>query len=227
MSRIGSLRHTLLVVTTLFATGCIPAVNHGPQIESGWTGGLTAAYPLGPRYSNGDWGQTPFLYGPLGVNLGHGWRQSENGGAIQLGVHVPATLALFPPGFFEIAQADAYYQLPAMDAGFGVNLSSSYVMPYLQAGRIGTNGSGWYTTQGLSVMWDDDEVTSNGSAAIFWMPTIAYQMARPSHTLHWFVTGGAGTEKLPCYDWERQCAVQAEARYVLSAGVSLQFHRRK
>jgi hypothetical protein len=224
--------YTLLVVLTVMASGCIPAVNHGPRIESGWNGGLTASFPLGPRYDNGDWGQTPFLHGPVGVNLARGWRTSGDGGALQLGVHVPAALALYPPGFFKLAQADAYYQLPArissgFDAGFGVNLASAYVMPYLQVGQIVDDDSGWYTTQGLTVMWDDG-VSSNGSAAIFWMPTLAYQQWKQSHTTHWFLTGGIGKEQVDCYNCDAgQCVRPNDIRFVLSAGVSVQFYQKK
>ncbi|MEX2282117.1 MAG: hypothetical protein WEE89_06515 [Gemmatimonadota bacterium] len=223
----GTLGRTLVAALGIFSSACIPVVNHGPQIEPGWNGGLTASLPVGPRYGNGDWGNTHYLFGPVGVNLAHGWRSGPEGSALLIGVHAPASLALFPPGFFELAQADAYYQLPArvsgsLDTGIGVNLASAHFMPYVQLGRIGANGSGWYTTQGVTVMWDDDNVTSTGSSAIFWMPTIAYQMGKPAHSYHWFVSGGVGkVQETYCYEF---CS---GIRLAVSAGVSVQFHRQR
>jgi hypothetical protein len=110
----------------------------------------------------------------------------------------------------------------SLDAGIGVNLASMHIMPYVQLGRISVSGNGWYTTQGVSVMWDDDGVASNGSSAIFWMPTVAYQMGNPNHTYHWFVTGGVGTvREAYCYE---PCS---ETRLAISTGVSVQFHRER
>src|SRR5687767_4419003 len=106
----ATLGHVLVAAVCIFSSACIPAVNHGPQVEPGWNGGLTASYPMGPNYGGGDWGH--WLYGPTGLNLSHGWRGTPDGGALLLGVHAPATMALLPAIFSDLAQADAYYQLP-------------------------------------------------------------------------------------------------------------------
>src|SRR5262245_52495590 len=83
----------------LFATGstvggCVPTVAHGPRVTPGLSGGLSASYPFGPRYSQGDWGAQPFMFGPAGVNLSHGWRNADaDDGAFQLGMHIPVMAA--------------------------------------------------------------------------------------------------------------------------------------
>lgn len=222
-------RSTIAILSVLGISGlcsaCLPAVNHGPQVEPGWNGGLSGAFSVGPEYSSGDYGAMPYFFGPTGFNLAHGWRSTEaDRGALLLGLHVPLALALFPRGVFELAQADAYYQLPqrytgSLDAGLGVNLAASHAMPYLQLGEIDANDSGWYMTHGLAKVWPGE---LSFRPALGWVPTLAYQIGRPRVTYHAFVTGFLGRES---YDSCSQCLDRA--RYQMSAGVTFQFHRRR
>lgn len=200
---------------------CVPAVSHGPRVSGGLSGGVTATLPLGPRYNDGDWGDQPFLYGPAGVDLGYGWAAAQpDRAAYRLGVHLPAPLVTF-------AQADAYVQVPgrwfgALDAGAGLNVSIYHVMPYLQLGRIGVAGSGWYTTQGVNFLRNTNDEYQNALYGVLWVPTLAYQWRRNKVTTHFFATAGLGRKYGPCVT---RCP-PAEERGLLSAGVALELHRR-
>ncbi len=219
-----------VLLATVVLSSCVPAVTHGPRVEPGWGGGFTVSLPFGPRYSEGDWGQQPFLYGPIGVNLNHGWRSADSlGGAFQLGVHLPATLVFFPAGLI-MAQADLYYQLPqggtgTMAAGAGANVSGDHLMPYIQLGGIGANGSGWYTTQGAGFYWNASNFGPNVFSTIVWLPTLAYQVQKGGTTTHFFVSAGLGKATGDCYD--RDSCQRDEVRRLLTAGLTLQFHRRR
>jgi hypothetical protein len=134
-------------------------------------------------------------------------------------VHVPVPA-------FGLAQADLYLQLPpaltrVVDAGVGVNIGLYQAMPYVQFGRIQADGSGWYTTQGVTLLRPAD-YASNALWGWAWLPTLAYQMPGSGRTFHMFVTGGYGQEYGSCV---HECSRPAEDRYLLAAGVMLEFHR--
>jgi len=95
-------------------------------------------------------------------------------------------------------------------------------MPYVQLGRMGEDGSGWYTTQGIAFQRATGEAT-NTVRGWAWLSTAAYQWRGATRTTHVFVTAGAGQEYGNCY---HQCG-PAEHRLALAAGAMLQFHRRR
>lgn len=219
-----------VIALSIALAGCMPVVHHGPEVRPGFTGGLSASYPLGPTYMEGDWGDQPFMYGPVGINLSQAWRNEEKGGLL-LAAHIPGTvfLAPHPRVLGSIAQLDVYYQLPervsgSTDVGLGVNAARTHVMPYAQFGRI-QNGSGWYTTQGVGVMMNENMYEPHEIASVAWLPTVAYQMGRARHTIHWFVSGGVGTEFGVCH-YGGYCTPD-EKRYLLTAGATVQFHAKR
>ncbi|HMI54670.1 MAG TPA: hypothetical protein VK494_00640, partial [Gemmatimonadaceae bacterium] len=92
---------------------------HAPNVERGFTGGLTASYTAGPEYENGDAGRTKFAYGPLGFNVGYGWSSDHvQGLGFRVGAYMPVPLVV-------AIQPDAYFQFPkrallGLDGGVGV-----------------------------------------------------------------------------------------------------------
>lgn len=201
-------------------------VTHGPQVENALSGGLTAGWSVGPKYNQGDYfGDWPVMVPSIGLNLNRGWRAEQaDEGAFQIGLHVPAiAVATFPAGLL-LTHFDSYYQFPAswtkeLDAGAGLNVSWLHVMPYTQLGKISPESNGWYTTQGFGLFFEGVEPWAVG-----WVPTIAYQSTKGSRTIHYFLTGSVLREPEKCN--AARCD-GPDVRYLLGAGVTLQFMKRR
>lgn len=170
--------------------GCFPVIAHGPRVEPGFDVALVTALEAVPGVGNG--GRTAFSPN-VGLSLNHGWAGSHpDNGAFQLGIHVPAGILLAPVELAPwVLQGDLFYQFPAstsrpLDAGVGLHGAYRRVMPYLQVGRIGERGSGWYSTQGVLVAWSNRDFEGNRQYATGWLPTIAYQSAHQNTTTHFF-----------------------------------------
>jgi hypothetical protein len=225
-----TIRSALLVGFSSLSASCMPAILHGPQVDPGLVGGISMSFPSIDQRHFGGVGGDRFLAGPFGINLGHGWRSDQPGGAaVQVGVFVPGVVFVPVLAGVELTQADLYVQLPArvtgqLDAGVGVNLAPTHAMPYLQVGRISDEGSGWYTTQGISVMWDQTRYHTNDVAALAWLPTVAHQTGRPTRTVHLFVSGGFGQQFGGCFGG--RCDAD-QFRWAVTTGVALQFHRKR
>ena len=112
------------------------------------------------------------------------------------------------------AELDLYAQAPIgftpFDAGTGVLLSPVHVMPYVQAGRMKPDGSGWYTTQGFAFLgsrphWgsvlSDGGATSERVTPRYWAPTVAYR-TRGRYGVHFYVSGAFGTARAKAYRLE-------------------------
>jgi hypothetical protein len=193
---------------------------HGPQLESGFTFSGVAGVPAGPRYNSGDEGNQPFLFPPVGASGGYSFVPDSGGVPFRIGLHVPVPAVV-------LAQADLNVQLrgasgASLDAGAGVNLSVNQVMPYVQLGDIDEEGTGWYTTQGVTLMRPASYAT-NLLWGWMWLPTAAYQWSWPGRTLHAFATAGIGEETGSCASY----CPDAERRYVLSGGVIYEFNTRR
>lgn len=219
----------ILCLAGTVSAGCLPMVTHGPQVENAVSGGLTAGLHAGPKYDMGDWVDWPAVVPSIGLNLNRGWRAEQpDEGAFQISVHVPAlAVAAFPAGLL-VTQADGYYQFPAkwtkdLDAGAGINLSWFHAMPYAQLGKISPEGNGWYTTQGFGAFAEDD---SNGYElwAVAWVPTVAYQTTKGNRTIHYFLTGSVLREPEKC---SFGICDGPDVRYLVAAGITLQFTKRR
>ena len=219
----------LVALASSAAWGCMPAVTHGPKVIPGTTGGFSFSYPVGPKYSQGDWGAMAYLYGPIGLNLNVGSRAEANEGAWLVGAHLPLIGFFAPPASLAVTQVDVYRQFaPRQDlfGGVGLSVNPAQAMPYVQVGRINEKDSGWYTTQGIAVFRDDTSWNQREIAAVMWLPTIAYQNGGARQTTHLFMTVGIGTELGECTDYNPGCRPN-EMRYAATAGVSVQFHARR
>jgi len=216
-----------LALSSTVAAGCLPMVNHGPQVENALSGGLSAGWSVGPKYMQGDWGEWPVLVPSIGANVSRGWRGDQlDEGALQLGLHLPAlAVAAFPAGLM-LMQGDSYYQFPAtwtgdLDAGAGLNASWLHAMPYAQLGRISPEGNGWYTTQGFGVFAEDD---FRDLYAVAWVPTVAYQSTKGNRTIHYFLTGSVARHPETCHIG---ICDKSDIRYLAAIGVTLQFNSRR
>jgi hypothetical protein len=147
---------------------------------------LTPQQGVGVRYGRAASASAPGL--SVGLTGSTGW--------------VLAELTESPGGMS--SELDLYAQAPVgftpFDAGTGVLLSPAHVMPYVQAGRMRPDGSGWYTTQGFAFMaprpsrWSGTGVTSERVTPRYWAPTVAYR-ARGRYGVHFYVSGAFGTAR--------------------------------
>jgi hypothetical protein len=98
------------------------------------------------------------------------------------------------------SELDLYVQAPrslALDVGAGVLAAGTHAMPYVQAGRMKPDGSGWYTTQGFAVLASRPSrwITEPSEERVeprYWAPAVAYR-ARGRYGVHVYVSGAFGT----------------------------------
>jgi hypothetical protein len=207
----------LLILGT--GSGCLPSINHGPRVEEGSSGGIVASVTPGPRYDHGEY-TSPYLYGPVGVSFGRGWAaKDENAIGVYLGGHIPV------PGIF-FAQADLYLQAPGsvvgdLNGGIGINAGYASYSPYLQFGRIDAQGSGWYTTQGVTLLPARARYADNELYGWMWIGSVAHQWSDAGRERRVFLSGGVGAHNGSCH----HSCWPAERRYVLAAGLSVDLYR--
>ena len=92
-----------LLVLMLSIQACAPVIAHGPDVHSGFSGGVSAALGSGPRYENGD-DPGPFYFGALAVSAAYGFRSAKDSRpAMRLGIQAPTHSG---------AAADLYLQAP-------------------------------------------------------------------------------------------------------------------
>jgi hypothetical protein len=203
----------------VLGSGCLPAINHGPRVADGASIGVVASITPGPEYSSGEL-NTPYLYGPVGISFGRGWAARDgNSVGFYLGGHVPV------PGI-PWAQADLYLQAPGsmfgdFDAGIGVNAGYAKYSPYVQFGRIDAEGSGWYTTQGVTFLPTTTSYAINDLYGWLWVGGVARQWSKAGRERHVFLSGGVGAHSGDCL----QNCRPADQRYVLTVGMSLDLYR--
>lgn len=111
------------------------------------------------------------------------------------------------------SELDLYVQAPTsmgFDLGAGVLAASAHQMPYVQAGRMRPDGSGWYTTQGFAFLgsrparWSYSLDGGPGEERVtprYWAPTVAYR-TRGRYGVHFYATGAFGTARAKKYRGE-------------------------
>ncbi len=209
------LHPTAAIPLAIVASGCLPAINHGPRVEEGRTFGAVGAYPVAIRPSLGDQPTPPVLAGPLGINLGHGWAAANRiSPGYYLGLHVPILAIPY-------AQLDVYRQAPAstlegFDLGVGANVGLWQAMPYVQFGRAEPGGSGWHTTQGVMFVRNSMTV-QNWAHGWAWIPSLAYRWVAPGLSVELFVTGGYGSYTRSC----DACGAEPQTRGQITVGGSV------
>lgn len=188
---------------------CAPIVTHSPRVVEGLTfygtagGGrtlcdrpvcdttLTPQQGVGLRFGHAATASVPGL--SAGVTGSTGWVSDDLGLNVELDLYAQAPIGFTP-----------------FDAGTGVLLSPAHVMPYVQAGRMKPDGSGWYTTQGFAVLasrparWSyslDGGPNEERVTPRYWAPTVAYR-ARGRYGVHFYVSGAFGTARAKKYRGE-------------------------
>ena len=199
-------------------------VTHGPAVLGGTHVVVTAGAGVSPCDSM-DCDLDLLPQGALGIHTGRAATGTRPG--FQLGVNASVNLIS--------SELDLYVQAPtrftSLDAGAGVLLGGTHVMPYVQAGRMrADNGSGFYTTQGFVWM-----MRRPASYAIFsgptdapdelepryWAPSFAYRTGG-SHGVHLYVSGAFGTANAYAYPpngGSEMLRVKSQPVRVLMAGV--------
>lgn len=203
----GARIHTLVkAALALLATGagaCAPVVTHGPRVEQGIT-----------------------LYGTAGGGRSLCARPEcdtqpvpQHGAGARYGRAATASAPGFSAGLtlsstFVSSDLDLYVQAPtslaALDVGAGVLAGGDHAMPYVQAGRMRPDGSGWYTTQGFAFLaprparWStslDGGPSEERVEPRYWAPTVAYR-TRGRYGVHFYLTGAFGTADAKKYRGE-------------------------
>jgi hypothetical protein len=192
-----SARIVFALLVAACTTACAPIVTHGPRVDTGvaFYGTAGGGRPLCDR-PECDTNLIPQQ--GVGVRYGGAASASEPG--------LSAGLTVSTGG--ESSELDLYVQAPIgftpFDAGTGVLLSPAHVMPYVQAGRMKPDGSGWYTTQGFAFMasrparWDMESASQERVTPRYWAPTVAYRTPGRSG-VHLYVSGAFGTANAKKY----------------------------
>lgn len=177
-----------------FAAACAPIVTHGPRVQDGLS-------------FHGTLGGGRALCGPpecdtrLTPQYGGGIRYGRAATASAAGMSAGLTVSTF----IVSSELDVYVQAPTslsrLDVGAGVLLAGTHGMPYVQAGRMKPDGSGWYTTQGFAFLsrrdmdWGIDVDTEKKVQPRYWSPSIAYR-ARGQYGVHVYASGAFGTSSV-------------------------------
>ncbi|HEX6041428.1 hypothetical protein [Longimicrobium sp.] len=184
-----TLRPFVALVGLCAAAACAPIVTHGPRAERGLQVTATAGLPQELCDTTCAVDLVPQI--GFGARVG---RPAEGG---RMGYSVGGT---FSASLFA-SEADVYLQAPTAPdwaAGGGVLLSPMHVMPYVQLGRMGEDGSGWYTTQGFAWLAQRTDLSlSEGSGDLvkprYWAPTVAYRFTHRGGATHLYVSGAFGS----------------------------------
>lgn len=198
----------------LLALGaCAPTVTHAPRVEPGSVAGIVLGVHPGACDSSCLDPEQPAP--ALGVFFRQGWTSADSAGAaFSVGVFVPGVI-LVP-----VAELDLYAQAPSAPGapviGGGVLLAADHMMPYLQAGKVARDGSGWYTTQGAAFT---SEAGGSGVAATYWAPSVAYRLGWGDHGVHLYLSGGVGRKRTSVYDGGGTRTVSEPLRFLMLGAV--------
>lgn len=165
--RIALFRRILAAGLLTFASGCFPAITHGPKVESGFIFGVTGGVVEGPEHVEGDEGGIRLRQPVLGPFIGYGFAPSR---PERPGFYVGAAVPLL----FPLAQVDAFLQLPpawtgSFAAGVGTIASIDHVDGYAMLGRPITHSAAWHVGLGYGTRYATHDTPSPavvGSAAI-------------------------------------------------------------
>jgi hypothetical protein len=200
---------------------CTPVVMHGPAVDRGFQVGATLIASKGRDYPR----IIPPFVPPGGtLYLAYGWAGKPD----RVAMRFAAQLTPLPPK----VDSDVYLKLPrrallGLDGGVGY-LAGVFWQPshqvYAQLGKIGNDGTGFYTTQGFLKQWRGTSSIFNPEAveATGWVSTVAFQRAETEFSWHVFATGIFGRRlESPCARDGRSCAGLRRPRQAM-IGVTLE-----
>lgn len=196
------MRRYLTLMAAACMAACAPVVAHGPRVEQGVTFYGTAG---GARMlcDRPEWDTD--LVPQQGVGVRYGRAASASAPGWSAGLTLSTALVS--------SELDLYVQAPTstgLDLGAGVLAAGSHGMPYVQAGRMRADGSGWYTTQGFaflasrSTLWSTSLNEGPGEERVtprYWAPTVAYR-TRGRYGVHFYVSGAFGSADAKKYRGE-------------------------
>jgi hypothetical protein len=192
-------RTLLTLMAAVTTVACAPVVTHGPRVEQGFTFYGTAG---GGRSFCDRPDCDTYLTPQQGAGVRYGRAASSSAPGWSAGLTVSTGGVS--------SELDLYVQAPtsmALDMGAGVLAAGSHAMPYLQAGRMRPDGSGWYTTQGFAFLasrptrWDMEGPSEERVTPRYWAPTVAYR-TRGRYGVHFYVSGAFGTADAKKYRGE-------------------------
>lgn len=180
-----------ILILSLFGSGCVPVVQHGPWVRDGYSGsvGGSAVVVTDFEFDQGN-RIAPLISFDGGMRWGFANSDSTSDG-VALGVQVPL-LAFFVVGendgdsFFsnllQFINFDGYIATrltDEVDASFGITASSYHTMPYVQFGKYDK----WYTTQAV--------VLATESTDWMWSPSFTWVQRGSGNTRTHFSLNGA------------------------------------
>lgn len=181
------------------AAACAPVVTHGPRVEQGFTFYGTAG---GGRSLCDRPACDTNLVPQQGAGVRYGRAASASAPGWSAGLTVSSALVS--------SELDLYVQAPTsvgFDLGAGLLAAGTHGMPYVQAGRMKPDGSGWYTTQGFALLasrparWSSSLDGGPGEERVeprYWAPTVAYR-TRGRYGVHFYASGAFGTAEAKKY----------------------------
>jgi hypothetical protein len=209
----------MAVLTVCCVAGCAPAVQHGPWVYSGVSGGFRAA-AAAVRESDTDY---PGLSLAVDGNLRGGVVPGDSSKpAFSVGLQTSLYALFLAAGGIEDVEvlpqlfaADAYVSLPLSSryaTSVGVTSSVWQTMPYLQIGSKRPDGDAWYTTQAFLFM-DSEECCDVDFPGFMWLPSYTWVFANPRSRATYFSIGaGVGRN-------------HDRTIFALTAGAGMEFFR--
>lgn len=203
----------VLISLAFFVQACAPVITHGPDVRSGFTGGLTAVLGNGPKYRTGEL-PGHFYDGAAVVSAGYGIRpMSDSRPAMRVGLQGPYTSD-------DAGAADLYVQTPRrwltpVAAGIGVlaEFPEGRQMPYVQIGAKNRKGFGFDIAVGRYS-------TGRESAQVNWLSfEVPFARRASLYFRGGFASGHVTTQT------SRSAPYVEVDRWVRLGGVTLELHR--
>ncbi len=168
------------VVVIAATTGCLPQVLHGPRVEDGTSGVISASIgrDIPVERDTNQYEDGPIFAPNLMIGGRAGMAGGDGSPAYSLGLLVPV-VSIFSIGSTDALELIAHtsyldlYVQPVRnlktgtDFGAGLNISSILAMPYVQYGRTHEDGTSWFTTQGVMFTYRDDQPLA------LWAPSVS------------------------------------------------------
>lgn len=171
---------------------------HGPRIEED---GLSGSLSLSASYTHDLFYPLQPIVPSVYAGMRRSWLPADGDGvAGSIGIQVPVLLAvvLLPyqrdrlGTLLSATILDAYIQPgrrsgPGFETGAGILASAAFAGPYIQAGLMGEDGSGWYTTQAVAF-----SIRDGSGSGTFFLPTIVWRHRHPDLSTATNLSAGMG-----------------------------------
>ena len=217
-------RRALAIPFLASASGCFPAITHGPRIENGFIIGVTGGLASGDTHVEGDEGGIHLRQPVIGPFLGYGIAPSRPDlPGFYLGAAVPV--------FFPATQIDAFLQLPPawtgrLSMGAGGVASLDGVTGYTMLGGQFNATAGWHVGAGFGTRQSSSRFQSSSPA---WLGSAAIEAASGHLRTQFFLQFADGRIPGSCFNdplTSREVCSRGERATAMTLGVSLARHQR-